>query len=443
MAKWSRPLRGPRATGTMISTSALAISPLHWMALGTFVVGVQGFMLPALLPDLAVDLSVSVVTAGQLVTVFTLSYAISSPILTAITGELARRKLLIVSMTAFALANFFACVATSYWTLLWARVFLAFAAGLYMPNASALAGAVVEPARRGKALATVTAGTTVAVALGVPLSAVIGHTFGWRLTFAIVGILALLATIGFAFGLARDLGSGVPATTFVERVGVVRRKFVVVALLATTFWASGTYTIYTYLAVFLSQQAGIEGSHIGMVLFVWGASAAVGVTTGGVLTDRLGARTAVVASLVLLAFAYLSFSLFAYTMEPDSARIPILVAVALWGFANWAFFPAQQARLIGLSGNRLASIVISLNASLMFIGYSLGATIGSITMAHGSPAALGWVAALSEFSSLLLVFIAAKNGEGRAERTAALEETASTGQVRGRAGVRFAQEDIP
>jgi predicted MFS family arabinose efflux permease len=403
----------------MISTRALAISPLHWMALGTFVVGVQGFMLPALLPDLAADLSVSVVTAGQLVTVFTLSYAISSPILTAITGELARRKLLIVSMTAFALANFFACVATSYWTLLWARVFLAFAAGLYMPNAYALAGAVVEPARRGKALATVAAGTTVAVALGVPLSAVIGHAFGWRLTFAIVGILALLATIGFAFGLARDLGSGVPATTFVERVGVVRRKSVVVALLATTFWASGTYTVYTYLAVFLSQQAGIEGSQIGMVLFVWGASAVVGVTTGGVLTDRLGARTAVIASLVLLAFAYLSLSLFAYTMEPHSARIPILVAVSLWGFANWAFFPAQQARLIGLSGNKLASIVVSLNASLMFIGYSLGATIGSVTMAHGSPAALGWVAALSEFASLLLVFIAAKNGEGRAERTAA------------------------
>jgi predicted MFS family arabinose efflux permease len=441
MAKWSEPLRGPRATGTMISTSALAISPLHWMALGAFVVGVQGFMLPALLPDLAADLSVSVVTAGQFMTVFTLSCAINSPILTAITGKLARRKLLIVSMTAFALANFFACVATSYWTLLWARVFLAFAAGLYMPNASALAGAVVQPARRGKALATVTAGTTVAVALGVPLSAVIGHAFGWRLTFAIVGILALLATIGFAFGLARDLGSGMPATTFVERFGVVRRKSVVVALLATTFWASGTYTIYTYLAVFLSQHRGIAHRD---------GALCVGCVCGrrrddGRSPDRQagredgGSRKPRPSGVRISEF----FSLFAYTMEPDSARIPILVAVALWGFANWAFFPAQQARLIGLSGNRLASIVISLNASLMFIGYSLGATIGSITMAHGSPAALGWVAALSEFSSLLLVFIAAKSGEGRAERTAALEETASTGQVRGRAGVRFAQEDIP
>jgi predicted MFS family arabinose efflux permease len=281
-----------------------------------------------------------------------------------------------------------------------------------MPNAQALAGVVAEPSRRGKALATVTAGTTVAIALGVPLSAVIGHAFGWRLTFAIVGVLALLATSGFIFGLARDLGSGVPATTLGERVSVVKRKSVIVALVATTFWASGTYTIYTYLAVFLSQEAGIEPSHIGTVLFLWGASAAGGVTTGGFLTDRLGARTVVVASLILLAGAFLSFSFCSYVLDPAAARIPILVAVSVWGFANWTFFPAQQARLIGLSGARLA-----LNASLMFIGYSLGATIGSITMAHLSSADLGWVGSLSEFASLLLVFIAARRGEALAVHT--------------------------
>jgi len=162
--------------------------------------------------------------------------------------------------------------------------------------------------------------------------------------------------------------------------------------------ASDTYTIYTYLAVFLSQEAGIEASHIGTALFLWGASAAVGVTTGGVLTDRLGARNAVALSLVLLATAFLSFSFCSYVMEPAAARIPILVAVCV--------LPSQQARLIGLSGARLASIVISLNASLMFIGYSLGAAIGSITMVHLSPADLGWVGSLSEFASLLLVFVA-------------------------------------
>ncbi len=118
-----------------------------------------------------------------------------------------------------------------------------------------------------------------------------------------------------------------------------------------------------------------------------------------------------------MAGAFLSFSFCSYVLDPAAARIPILVAVSVWGFANWTFFPAQQARLIGLSGARLASIVISLNASLMFIGYSLGATIGSITMAHLSSADLGWVGSLSEFASLLLVFIAARRGEALAVHT--------------------------
>src|SRR6267378_7097030 len=128
------------------------MSILYWMALGTFAIGTEGFMIAPLLPNLAQDLSVGLVAAGQLVTVFTLSYAFSSPILTALTGGIARRKLLILSIAGFAIANVVAAVATSYWMLMAARVLLALAAGLYVPNANALAGAVVAPEKRGTAL---------------------------------------------------------------------------------------------------------------------------------------------------------------------------------------------------------------------------------------------------------------------------------------------------
>src|SRR5260370_3251927 len=90
------------------------MSILYWMALGTFAIGTEGFMIAPLLPSLAEDLSVGLVTAGQLVTVFTLSYAFSSPILTALTGGISRCNLLIISMAGFAAANVVATVATSY-----------------------------------------------------------------------------------------------------------------------------------------------------------------------------------------------------------------------------------------------------------------------------------------------------------------------------------------
>jgi predicted MFS family arabinose efflux permease len=148
----------------MTTMAPRPMARLYWLALGTFAIGTEGFMIAPLLEDLARDLAVSLVTAGQLVTVFALTYAFSSPVLTALTGNIDRRRLLIASMLAFAAANFLACMAHSYSALLGARILLAVAAGLYVPNANALAGALIEPSRRGAALSIVTGGTSVAVA---------------------------------------------------------------------------------------------------------------------------------------------------------------------------------------------------------------------------------------------------------------------------------------
>jgi predicted MFS family arabinose efflux permease len=375
----------------------------YWMALGTFAIGTEGFMIAPLLPDLAQDLSVSLVAAGQLVTVFTLSYAFSSPILTALTGGVSRRDLLVISMAGFASANIVAAVATNYWMLMAARVLLALAAGLYVPNANALAGAVVAPEKRGTALSIITGGTSIAVALGVPISALIGHGFGWRLTFVVVGTLSVLATAALLFGLDRDVGAGLQVTSLRERVAVMGQKPVLLTLLVTLLWATGAYTVYTYLAVFLASETGIDGAHVGLVLFLWGASAAIGVTTGGRLNDRLGSKTVIVSALALLGASFMTMSLSAYLLAPAVARVPVLLAIVVWGLAAWSYFPAQQARLIEVAGVKLASVVLSLNASFMFAGFALGATLGSVTIAHSLPAALGFVGASSIVAGLILV----------------------------------------
>src|ERR1700740_211884 len=139
----------------MTTTAPPSMARLYWLALGTFAIGTEGFMIAPLLPDLARDLSVSVETAGQLITVFALTYALSSPILTALTGGVDRRRLLIAAMFAFAAANFVAWSAQGSAARRGPRLPLAAAAGLYVPNANALAGPLLEPARRGTALAIV------------------------------------------------------------------------------------------------------------------------------------------------------------------------------------------------------------------------------------------------------------------------------------------------
>jgi predicted MFS family arabinose efflux permease len=173
-------------------------------------------------------------------------------------------------------------------------------------------------------------------------------------------------------------------------------------LLVTTLWATGAYTVYTYIALFLSSAAGIEGSYLSAVLFLWGLSAAAGILAGGTLADRYGARSVIVFGLIFLALAFASLSVSATFLSKAAAIAPVLAAIIVWGLSAWAFFPAQQARLIAITGIRVAPIVLSLNASFMFLGFSLGAALGSATLLHASPVALGWVGSLCVLTSLAL-----------------------------------------
>jgi predicted MFS family arabinose efflux permease len=395
----------------MTTTAPRPMGRLYWLALGTFAIGTEGFMIAPLLPDLARDLSVSLVSAGQLVTVFALTYALSSPVLTALTGDFDRRRLLIGSMLAFAAANLVAWSASGYPALMAARILLAVAAGLYAPNAAALASALVEPSRRGAALSIVTGGTSVAVALGVPLGALIGDRFGWRLNFAAVGALALIATVGLLSGLPRDIASRLPVASLRERLDVARQPAVLLALLSTMLWAAGAFTVYTYLSSFLARAAGIEGSSVSIVLFAWGVAAVIGLRLGGRLNDRFGHLPVIVTSLFVLALAFLSLSTSAVLLPPAAARGPILLAIAMWGISAWSFFPAQQARLIGIAGMKVAPVALSLNASFQFLGFSIGAGLGALTVANASPLALGFVGASCVFAGLSLVLATSRRAQ--------------------------------
>jgi len=375
---------------------------LCWLALGAFAVGTEGFMVAAILPRIAADLSVSLVAAGQIVTIFALSYGLSSPILTALTGRVGRRALLISSMAVFAVANLVAAGAPTYHALIAARILLALSAGLYVPGANALAGAIVAPEQRGRALAIVNSGLSVAVTLGVPLGAVIGNSLGWRTTFVGVAILAALALAGLVFGLPRGVGAGMATATLRERLEVAIKPGVRPSLLITMLWAIGAYTVYTYIAPFMARAVGIEGGSISAILFLWGTSAALGLVLSGLATDRFGSRRITGIALAAAAIALVSLSNWAHLLSPHAALVPVAITIILWGMAHWGFWPAQQTRLIGLAGVKAASVALSLNASSMYLGFSLGATLGSLVMRSLSVIDLGWVGGASVLLALIL-----------------------------------------
>ncbi len=406
------------AVPMLVAPTTRSPAALYWLALGTFAIGTEGFMIAALLPTVAADLRVAVAHAGLLVSIFALAYATSSPILTTLTARLDRRRLLIGSMTLFAALNIAAALAHSFIALAAARVLLAFAAGLFTPNANALAGALVPPEKRGRAIAVVNGGLTAAIALGVPLGAVAGERLGWRMTFVGVALLAAIAAVGLAQGLPRGIGASMVSASLGDRVRAVRNPEVARALAVTTLWASGTYAVYTYIAPLLSTATTLRGARIGLALFTWGAAAGVGLFISGQATDRLGSKRVLRASLTALIIALAGLAVVANVLAPAAAVAPVLAVMALWGVSSWGFFPAQQTRLIEIVGVPSAPVALSLNASFMYLGFSLGALLGGFSLVRVGPRNLGFVGAACELVAVT-VLLANQAREARRVATSA------------------------
>ncbi len=376
-----------------------SLSKVYFLALGTFAIGTEGFMIAPLLPTIAHDLKMSLSATAMLVVVFTLVMSLSSPITTVLTARLPRRNTLLVALTLFTAGNFVAAFSASFATLMIARILMAVASGLYVPGANSLAGVIVPVEKRGRALAIVSGGMTIAIALGLPLGAVVAQAFSWRSTFLMVAVMSLVALAGIAAGIRRDAGSDIPVASLRQRVGVIRQPAVLRFLGVTLFWSIGAYTAYPYIAPYLNAVLGFGAGSIGATVSMWGFAAAIGVTTGGRLNDRFGSNRVVLWSLILLAASFVVLGL-ATTFTPRLALIPVLAAVAAWGFSVWSFFPAQMARLIAAGPSSQASVALALNTSTMYLGFSIGSAMGAGAVSAGAIWGIAAIAAVSEGLSI-------------------------------------------
>jgi predicted MFS family arabinose efflux permease len=248
-----RPLRGGdletalRSLGVTASsvyrTIGLAMTEpltcLLWLTLGAFAIGTEGFMIAGLLPALAQDLNVGLPAAGHLVTAFSLAYALGAPVMAVLTAGLERRRLLALAMSGFVLANLLAALVPSYVGLLGARLLLALSAASFMPAASGYAAALGGPERRGRALAMVTTGLTLAIIAGVPLGVLVGEGFGWRATFLGVAGLAALSLLGILARLPRQQPGA--TASLGERLALAGRGDVLAVLATTTLAMAGAF----------------------------------------------------------------------------------------------------------------------------------------------------------------------------------------------------------
>ncbi len=369
------------------------------LALGTFAIGTGSFVFAGLLEGVAADLSVSVGSAGHLVTVFAVTYAIGSPVIVTLAGSVAPRRILFVTMVVFALANAAAVFAPTFESLLVCRAVAAGGAAAFTPTALAVASSLAPPEERGRAISFITGGLTVAFVVGIPLGSLIGTLSSWRMTFVMVALLAVVAALGIRSLPEVDRP---PVVSFRERVQTLRQPALLAALSLTALGLMGAFVLFTYISPLMTEITGFGGLGVSGLLLFFGVAAIFGNTLGGYGADHIGYARLAGITLALLCCALLTFSFL--IRLPDSAlALPgTLVALAVWGVAGFAFTPLQQYRVAQLAP-RVRNVALSLNASAIYLGQGVGAGLGALAIDHGSLGALGWVGALCVAGALALL----------------------------------------
>lgn len=284
-----------------------------------------------------------------------------------------------------------------------ARIVMALAAGVFMPAANAVAVALSAPERRGRAIALVTGGITVSLILGIPIGTAVVGFGGWHLAFLIVAGLSALALVGLLVKLPRGLPHG--TNTLRERLQVAGRGDVLLALATTMLWTTGAFVLYTYIAPFLTNHAGIAGPWLAATLGVSGLGSAIGNQLGGIASDRFGPERSLSVVLSILAAALFTASLIAVSLPPALAIWPIPLALFVWSAAGWAGHPSQMSRLAAMAPDATV-VALSLNASALYFGIAAGAALGQQVMRHAGTWPLGFVGAACEVAALTVLFIA-------------------------------------
>jgi predicted MFS family arabinose efflux permease len=372
------------------------------LTLSAFAIGTTEFVIVGLIPTIAASLGVTLPSAGLLVSLYALGVAIGAPVLTALTGRVPRKHLLLGLMALFTCGNLLAWLAPGYGALMAARVLTGLAHGVFFSIGSTIATSLVPKEKAASAIALMFTGLTVALVTGVPLGTFIGQHFGWQATFLAVSVLGLIAIAGSALLVPHDI-AGSPPAGLATQLAVLKKPRLLLVYAMTTLGYGGSFVAFTFLAPILQQVAGFSASMVGLVMLLYGASVAAGNIWGGKLADRHGPVRALQLVFALLAAVLLVLSFSA------PHKLAVLATVLAWGAVAFGNVPALQVYVVQRAERdapRAVDVASGLNIAAFNVGIALGAWGGGIIVAHFGLMATPSIGALVVGAALLLTWLA-------------------------------------
>jgi predicted MFS family arabinose efflux permease len=375
------------------------ISPqLVALCFGNFIIGTGALIVPGMLPSLAEGLGVSLPQAGQLITVFAVTVALTAPLLSGLTSRFDRRNLIVAVQLLYFAGHAAAALVSTHGAMLVVRAVTSVSAGLYVAQAAATAALLSPSEHRGRAMAFVFLGWSIAAVVGLPLGAYVGASIGWRMGFALVAAGSLASALWLRWVL--------PDGLFVKPMDramwgqLFRHPAILPAVGVTALSASAQFVLFAYFVSAAHTLVNASAGQVSLLIACYGATGVAGNAVCGSLCDRYGPGR-----IVLLTVAVMLAAQFIWPWSPGSMAV-LALAMAVMGLGGFASNSAQQVRLAALSP-ALAPVSVAFNSSAIYVGQAAGTSVASGVLAHQNAGAggvlLGVVVALLSIAAAGLV----------------------------------------
>ena len=374
---------------------------IHIFAVFAFALGLAEFGQIGLLDIIADGMNTSPENIGKLVSAYALGATVSAPILTALSANLSRKAVMLITTAVFSLGSLITSFGIDLTTMIIARFVAGLGHGLFLAAATSTAARLAGKARAGSAVALVFTGFTVAMAIGVPGSTYLGGVMDWRWVMSFIAFFGVIGFIGLMLGMEDPLKTEVKINP-IQNIKLLANKALLRATSVTFFAYSGAFATYTYIAPFVVDIAKESAEMISLYMLLFGIFAAIGNIIGGKLTDKLGIKAANIWLIALLAISSALFSLL------GSSPICLKMMVSALGFFTFGIVPSLHAFLINEAhkqGDAADSVAVGLNIAGFNFAIAAGSTIGGFVMSHIGVAFVGYAGAMLSMLGLI-VFLA-------------------------------------